>query len=154
MTMAAALTVSALAVLTVVGGLLLIPVSNGIHLGLVMTVVSLLVIGLAFLGVRAMAAAGHDPARRLGPAVADLSDRGFGFDAVYVAAGRAVIAVARLVVRLDRDVVDAYPRGAASLTGIAGRLGEKAHRAAPSAGLLAVVVGVVLIAVAGVTVWH
>ncbi len=153
-TMAAALTVSALAVLTVVGGLLLIPVSNGIHLGLVMTVVSLLVIGLAFLGVRAMAAAGHDPARRLGPAVADLSDRGFGFDAVYVAAGRAVIAVARLVVRLDRDVVDAYPRGAASLTGIAGRLGEKAHRAAPSAGLLAVVVGVVLIAVAGVTVWH
>jgi NADH-quinone oxidoreductase subunit L len=58
------------------------------------------------------------------------------------------------VVRLDRDVVDAYPRGAASLTGIAGRLGEKAHRAAPSAGLLAVVVGVVLIAVAGVTVWH
>ena len=153
-TMAAALTVSALAVLTVVGGLLLIPVSNGIHLGLVMTVVSLLVIGLAFLGVRAMATAGHDPARRLGPAVADLSDRGFGFDAVYVAAGRAVIAVARLVVRLDRDVVDAYPRGAASLTGIAGRLGEKAHRAAPSAGLLAVVVGVVLIAVAGVTVWH
>jgi NADH-quinone oxidoreductase subunit L len=153
-TMAAALTVSALAVLTVVGGLLLIPVSNGIHLGLVMTVISLLVIGLAFLGVRAMAAAGHDPARRLGPAVADLSDRGFGFDAVYVAAGRAVIAVARLVVRLDRDVVDAYPRGAASLTGIAGRVGEKAHRAAPSTGLLAVVVGVVLIAVAGVTVWH
>ena len=121
---------SALAVLTVVGGLLLIPVSGGIHLGLVMTVVSLVVIGLAFLGVRSMATAGHDPARRLGPAAADLSDRGFGFDSVYVAVGRAVIAVARLVVRLDRDVVDAYPRGAASLTGIAGRLGEKAHRGA------------------------
>ena len=153
-TMVAALTVSALAVLTVVGGLLLIPVSGGIHLGLVMTVVSLLVIGLAFLGVRAMATAGHDPAARLGPATADLSDRGFGFDAVYVAVGRAVTAAARLVVRLDRDVVDAYPRGAASLTGIAGRLGERAHRAAPSAGLVAVVVGVVLVAVAGVTVWH
>ncbi len=153
-TMVAALTVSALAVLTVVGGLLLIPVSGGIHLGLVMTVVSLLVIGLAFLGVRAMATAGHDPAARLGPATADLSDRGFGFDSVYVAVGRAVTAAARLVVRLDRDVVDAYPRGAASLTGIAGRLGERAHRAAPSAGLVAVVVGVVLVAVAGVTVWH
>jgi NADH-quinone oxidoreductase subunit L len=153
-TMAAALTVSALAVLTVVGGLFLIPVSGGIHLGLVMTVVSLLVIGLAFLGVRAMATAGHDPAARLGPATADLSDRGFGFDAVYVAVGRAVTAAARLVVRLDRDVVDAYPRGAASLTGIAGRLGERAHRAAPSAGLVAVVVGVVLVAAAGVTVWH
>ena len=65
-----------------------------------------------------------------------------------------MIAVARLVVRLDRDVVDAYPRGAASLTGIAGRAGEKAHRRRSSAGLLAVVVGVVLVAVAGVTVWH
>ena len=154
-TMAAALTVSALAVLDRTSAdCCSIPVSNGIHLGLVMTGGLPLVIGLAFLGVRAMATAGHDPARRLGPAVADLRDRGFGFDAVYVAAGRAVIAVARLVVRLDRDVVDAYPRGAASLTGIAGRLGEKAHRAAPSAGLLAVVIGVVLIAVAGVTVWH
>jgi NADH-quinone oxidoreductase subunit L len=111
-------------------------------------------IALAFLGVRAMASTGQDPANRLGPAVVEQSDRGFGFDAVYVAVGRAVIAVARLVVRLDRDVVDAYPRGAASLTGIAGRVGERAHRAAPSAGLLAVVVGVVLIAVAGVTVWH
>ncbi|MEP6649472.1 MAG: NADH-quinone oxidoreductase subunit L [Lapillicoccus sp.] len=153
-TMVAALTVLVLALLTLVGGLLLIPVSQGIHLGLVMTVVSLLVTGLAFVGVRAMATAGHDPARRLGPAFADLSDRGFRFDAVYVAVGRAVTAVARLVVRLDRDVVDAYPRGAAALTGIAGRVGEKAHRAAPSAGLLAVVVGVVLVAVAGVTVWH
>jgi NADH-quinone oxidoreductase subunit L len=152
-TMAAALTVSALAVLTVVGGLLLVPI-GGIHMGLVMTLVSLIVIGLAFLGVRAMATAGYDPARRLGPDVADLSDRGFGFDAVYVAVGRAVTALARLVVRLDRDVVDAYPRGAASLTGIAGRIGEKAHRAAPSTGLVAVVVGVVLVAVAGVTVWH
>jgi NADH-quinone oxidoreductase subunit L len=100
-----------------------------------------------------MAPAGHDPARRLGPAAADLSNRGFGFDAVYVAVGRAVTAVAMLVVRLDRDVVDAYPRGTASLTGIAGRLGERAHRATPSVGLVAVVVGVVLVAVAGVTVW-
>ena len=152
-TMAAALTVSALAVLTVVGGVLLVPI-GGIHLGIVMTVVSLVVIGLAFLGVRAMATAGQDPADRLGPAVVEQSDRGFGFDAVYVAVGRAVNALARLVVRLDRDVVDAYPRGAAALTGIAGRVGEKAHRAAPSTGLVAVVVGVVLVAVAGVTVWR
>jgi NADH-quinone oxidoreductase subunit L len=101
-----------------------------------------------------MGAAGHDPAARLGPTVADLSDRGFGFDRVYVAVGRAVTALAGLVVRLDRDVVDAYPRGTASLTGIAGRAGEKAHRGAPSAGLLAVVLGVVLVAVAGVTVWR
>jgi hypothetical protein len=37
---------------------------------------------------------------------------------------------------------------------MAGRVGEKAHRGAPSTGLVAVVVGVVLVAVAGVTVWH
>jgi NADH-quinone oxidoreductase subunit L len=153
-TMAAALTVSVLAVLTAVGGLLLVPIGTGVRVGLVMALISLVVIGLVFLGVRVMGPAGHDPAARLGPAAADLSDRGFGFDAVYVAVGRAVTAVARLVVRLDRDVVDAYPRGTASLTGIVGRAGEKAHRGVPSLGLLAVVLGVVLVAVAGVTVWR
>ena len=153
-TMAAALSVSVLAVLTVVGGLLLVPLGRGVRVGLLMAVVSLVVIGLVFLGVRFLGAAGDDPAARLGPVAVDLSDRGFGFDAVYVAVGRAVTSLARLVVRLDRDVVDAYPRGTAALTGIAGRAGEKAHRGVPSAGLLAVVLGVVLVAVAGVTVWR
>ena len=151
-TMAAAVTVCVLALLTIVGALLLLPLS-GIHVGLVLTMVSVLLVALVFFGLRALAFDGRDPAARLGPAFVDLSDRGFGFDRVYVAAGTAVTALARLVVRLDRDVVDAYPRSAAALTGLAGRASERAHRGAPSVGLLAVVVGVVLVAVAGVTVW-
>ena len=55
---------------------------------------------------------------------------------------------------IDRDVVDAYPRGAASLAGMAGRAGDRAHRGTPSTGLLAVVVGVVVLAVVGVTAWR
>ncbi|MDQ6715319.1 MAG: NADH-quinone oxidoreductase subunit L [Actinomycetota bacterium] len=153
-TVAAAVTVCVLAVLTVVGGLLLVPIGRGIHIGFGLAVVSVVLVVAVFFGVRALAAGGRDPAARLGPAIGDLSDRGFRVDAAYVGLGRVVTAVARLVVRLDRHVVDAYPRGAASVTSLAGRAGERAHRGTPSAGLLAVVVGVVLVAVAGVTVWH
>jgi NADH-quinone oxidoreductase subunit L len=152
-TLGAAVTVAVLAVLTVVGGVLLVPL-GGPHVGIVLAVLSVLVVAAVFLGVRGLAAGGRDPADRLGAAVADRSDRGFGVDRLYVGLGRAVLAVARLVVRLDRDVVDAYPRGAAALTGLAGRAGDRAHRATPSAGLLAVVVGVVAVAVAGVTAWR
>ncbi|MGI8679785.1 MAG: hypothetical protein ACR2LX_14115, partial [Jatrophihabitans sp.] len=148
-TVAAAVTVCVLAVLTVVGGLLLVPIGRGIHIGFGLAVVSVVLVVAVFFGVRALAAGGRDPAARLGPAIGDLSDRGFRVDAAYVGLGRVVTAVTRLVMRLDRHVVDAYPRGAASVTSLAGRAGERAHRGTPSAGLLAVVVGVVLVAVAG-----
>ena len=151
---AAAITVSVLALLTVVGPVFLFPLAGGIHLGLVLTVLSLALVVLAFLAVRVSATRGADPAVRLGPRWQERSDRGFGVDTAYVAVARAVLTLARLVVTLDRDVVDAYPRGAAGVAGLLGRAGERAHRGAPSAGLVALVVGVVGLAVAGVTVWH
>lgn len=151
---AAALTVSALAALVVVGALLLIPIEPGISLSLVTVVLSLVMIAAAFFAVRAMSSQGRDPAARLGRTVLEDADRGFGMDAVYVVVARAVTTVARGVAFLDREVVDAYPRAAASLTGMGGRLGQRIHRGNPSAGLLAVVVGVVLVAVGGVTVWR
>ncbi len=152
-TIGAALTVSTLAVLTVVGGLLLVPL-GGLHVGVVLAVISVLLIAGAFFGTRALARDGRDPAARLGASVLEQSDRGFGVDRLYVMVGTAVVAVARLVVRLDRDVVDGYPRGAASVAGLAGRASSRAHRSAPSAGLVAVVAGVVAVAVAGVTAWR
>ncbi|MEP6630042.1 MAG: NADH-quinone oxidoreductase subunit L [Lapillicoccus sp.] len=152
-TIGAAITVSVLALLTVVGALLLVPL-GGIHVGAVLAVTSVVLVVGVFLGVRALARQGRDPAQGLGPRAAELSGRGFGVDRLYVGVGRSVVAVARLVVRLDRDVVDAYPRGAASLAGLAGRAGHRTHRAAPSSGLVAVVVGVVAVAVAGVTAWR
>jgi NADH-quinone oxidoreductase subunit L len=80
--------------------------------------------------------------------------RGFGVDTAYVGIGRAVTAVARVVVALDRDVVDAYPRATAVVARSAGRAGERAHRGVPSLSLLSLLVGVVLVAILGVTAWR
>ena len=96
---------------------------------------------------------GADPAVRLGARWQERSDRGFGVDTAYAAVGRGVVSVARVVVTLDRDVVDAYPRGAGAVAGLLGRAGERAHRGVPSTGLVALVVGFVALAVAGVMVW-
>ena len=147
-------TVSVLAVLTVLGAVFLVPLTGSLHVGLPIALVTLVAVALTFVIVRAAARDAADPASRLGSRWQVGSDRGFGADRAYVAVGRAVLALARLVVTLDRDVVDAYPRGAAGLTGMIGRAGERAHRATPSAGLVAVVVGVVAVAVLGVTAWH
>ncbi len=80
--------------------------------------------------------------------------RGFGADTAYVGFARGVVALARLVVVLDRDVVDAYPRAAAAATRALGRAGEYSHRAVPSRALIGLVTGVVLVAVLGVTAWR
>jgi len=151
---AAAVTVSGLALLTVVGAVFLLPVTGGLHVSVGLTVVSLALVGLALLAVRSATSGATDPATRLGPRWQERSDRGFGADTAYLGVARAVLAVARLVVVLDRDVVDAYPRGAAGVTALLGRAGERTHRGAPSAGLVALVIGVVGLAVVGVTVWH
>ncbi len=153
-TRAAVITVSTLAVFTVIGGLLLLPIAGTVHVDPAMAAVTVVAVIVTFVLVRWGSAPGGDPAARLGARWQGRSDRGFGVDRAYVGFGRAVLLVARLVVTLDRDVVDAYPRGAAAVTGLLGRAGERAHRGTPSAGLVAVVVGVVLVAIAGVTVWH
>ena len=153
-TLSAALAVSGLAILTVAGTLGLIAFPQGPHLGLLLALVSVVLIAGAAALVRARAAGGVDPADALGAAARLWADRGFGVDTAYVGVGRAVVALARVVARLDRDVVDAYPRAAARLTLQLGAAGDRVHRGAPSTGLVAVVVGVVLLGVAGVTVWR
>ena len=151
---AAAITVSALAVLTVVGTSFLPALPGGIHLGVLLAILSVVVVVLTALAVRAAAVDGADPAARLGGWWQERSDRGLGVDTAYAAFGRGVVSVARVVVTLDRDVVDAYPRGAGAVAGLLGRASERAHRGVPSTGLVALVVGVVALALAGVTVWH
>jgi NADH-quinone oxidoreductase subunit L len=86
--------------------------------------------------------------------VRDAAVRGFGADTAYVGVGRAVTAVARLVVALDRDVVDAYPRATVVAARGLGRAGERSHRGVPSLSLVSLLVGVVVIAVLGVTAWR
>ncbi|KQZ89284.1 hypothetical protein ASD62_08165 [Phycicoccus sp. Root563] len=149
--------VAVLAVLTVLGGIVvftpLIDLEG--HLGWFVALLSLLLIAGAALGVRRVTAsrygAGEDPARLVG-ARQPAFDGGFGVDRLYVVlVARPVLATARLVVFLDREVVDAYVRGAAVGARLAGRGGDRAHRAERAAtGLAWVVAGAVTVALAGV----
>ena len=154
-TFPAALVVSALAVLTVVGTFLLLGLSNAVHVGLLTAFVSVVLVVAAAGVVVALGRMGRaDPADRLPLRVRELAVAGFGIDRAYVAVANAVTAVARLVVVLDRDVVDAYPRASAVTTRALGRLGERAHRGVPATALLGLIAGAVLVAVLGVTQWR
>jgi NADH-quinone oxidoreductase subunit L len=145
-----------LAALTLVGGLVLFTplLELESHIGWLMGMVTvLMVLGVA-VAVRG-GTHGRDPAHRLlGERVA-LFDNGFGADRLYVAVvARPVLALARLVVFLDRDVIDAYVRGAAAAVTLSGRGGSRAHAAERAAtSLVWVVTGVLAAALAGVALW-
>jgi NADH-quinone oxidoreductase subunit L len=122
-----------------------------------MALVSVLLILGAGLAVRAVStrADGADPAVALvGPRMPRF-DSGFGADRVYVrVVAVPVLALARLVVFLDRDVIDAYVRGSAATALLTGRGGQRVHRAERSStSLVWVVAGVVAVALAGVALW-
>jgi NADH-quinone oxidoreductase subunit L len=148
--------VSVLAVLTVFGGLVVFTPWLGLegHLSWWMALLTVLLVVGAALAVRGVARGG-DPAVRLVGARMPQFDSGFGADALYVrAVARPVLALARLVVFLDRDVIDAYVRGSAATALLSGRGGARVHRAERSAtSLVWVVLGVVAVAAAGVTLW-
>ncbi|MGW5240828.1 NADH-quinone oxidoreductase subunit 5 family protein [Monashia sp. NPDC004114] len=154
-TLPAAIVVAALAALCVVGTLFLTGLRGGIHIGLLSALLSvLLIVGAAYAVWTVSHRGRRDAVEPVPVRVRDAAVRGFGVDTAYVAVGRAVTAVARLVVVLDRDVVDAYPRAAAAVTRAAGRAGQRSHRAVPSLSLVALLTGVVVVAVLGVAAWR
>jgi NADH-quinone oxidoreductase subunit L len=154
-TLSAALVVSVLAALTVVGTLFLASLRGGVHVGLLSALLSLLLLAGGAYAVWSLSERGRvDVADRIPGRVREPAVRGFGVDTAYVAVGRAVTTVARLVVALDRDVVDAYPRATAVVARAAGRAGERGHRGVPSLSLLSLLVGVVVVAILGVTAWR
>jgi NADH-quinone oxidoreductase subunit L len=148
--------VTVLVVLTVVGGLVVFTpwIHVGNHINWFTALLSVLLIVGAGLGVRAVAQGG-DPAVRLIGARMPSFDAGLGADGVYVAAvARPVLALARLVVFLDREVIDASVRGAALAARLGGSRGDRAHSTERAAsGLAWVVAGAVVIALAGVALW-
>ncbi|MDN5794625.1 MAG: NADH-quinone oxidoreductase subunit L [Intrasporangium sp.] len=147
--------VAALAAGSVLGTLLLLTLPGSIHVGWLSAVVSVLLIAGAAWAVWVVARRGQrDAADVLPQPVRAAAVAGLGADTAYAAFGRAVVATARLVVFLDRDVLDAYPRAFAATTRAVGRAGQRTHRAVPSLGLIGVVAGVVVVAVLGVTVWR
>jgi NADH-quinone oxidoreductase subunit L len=153
-TLSAALAVATLAALTVFGTLLLLSLTGALQPGVLSTLLSLLLVVGAAYAVWTLSDRGRrDVADRVPGHVRDGAVRGFGADTAYVGVGRAVTA-ARLVVALDRDVVDAYPRATVVAARGLGRAGERTHRGVPSLSLVALLGGVVLIAVLGVTAWR
>jgi NADH-quinone oxidoreductase subunit L len=148
--------VTVLAILTVTGGLVVFTplLDLGGHIGWLVALLSILLIVGAGLAVRSLAD-GADPAVRIVGARIPSFDNGFGVDRLYVDwVARPVVALAHLVVFLDREVVDAYVRGAAAATRLGGTGGQRAHRAERAAsGLAWVVAGVVAVALAGVALW-
>jgi NADH-quinone oxidoreductase subunit L len=156
--------ITTLTVLTVVGGLVVFTplLRLGGQVGWWMALLSVLLIAGAAVAVRSVSRVGvgdatesADPAVRLVGARMALFDNGFGVDRLYlVAVARPVLTLARLVVFLDREVVDAYVRGAALTATMSGRGGQRVHRAERAAsGLAWVVAGVVAVALAGVALW-
>jgi NADH-quinone oxidoreductase subunit L len=151
------------AVVAVIGGLLGLTVLGGLaartglldlkeHVTTLMTLSTLALIGVGAFVAYALAGGTGDPAQRvLGRRMARF-DAGFGADAVYrVLVATPVLRLARLVAFLDTEVIDAYVRGGAAATRLAGRLGVRAHsRERAATGLVWVVVGVAALAVIGV----
>jgi NADH-quinone oxidoreductase subunit L len=144
-----------LGALTVLGGLIVFtPLLDLVgHIAWWMALVTVLLIVGAALAVRAVARGG-DPAVRVVGRRMPLFDNGFGADRVYVrAVAVPVLALARLVVFLDRDVVDAYVRGSAAAALLSGRGGARVHASERSStSLVWVVAGVVAVATA-VVLW-
>ncbi|WP_153396852.1 NADH-quinone oxidoreductase subunit 5 family protein [Ornithinicoccus halotolerans] len=147
--------VTALSVLTVLGGLLaLTPV---LQVELVVNVpllaVSLLLMALAALVVWALGRGvrTRDAAARLPHPVVLAAERGLGFGRVYTTAVAVpVLAAARAVRWLDREVLDGYVRGLGHLARGLGAAGAWGHRGAPGPAMLAVLAGAVLVAAVGV----
>lgn len=152
------LSVSVLKWLTVVGGLVILTpfVTVDWHVNPWLVGCSLLLMAGAAFGVRAVSpqAVESDAMRRAGARVRSAFDRGWGADTAYLAlVARPVLGLARWVVALDRDVIDAYVRGSAAATKVAGALGEQTHRRRPSTNLVWVLVGVLGVAAVGVRLW-
>ncbi|SDP73099.1 NADH-quinone oxidoreductase subunit L [Pedococcus dokdonensis] len=148
--------VMVLAFLTVVGGLVVFTplLDVGGRIGWLVAVLSILLIVGAGLAVRSVAQ-GEDAAARVVGQRMPAFDAGLGVDRLYVSlVAQPVLALARLVVFLDREVVDAYVRGAATAARLGGTGGQRVHRSEVAAsGLAWVVAGVVAVALAGVALW-
>ena len=144
-----------LVALSVLGGLItLTPAFDLPPMSLLWVAVTLLVVAVG-VGLTQRAGFDRDPAEVFAARFIPMADAGLGVDSLYrrlVAA--PVLALARLVAFLDREVVDAYVRGVAVSARVGGWLGERAHRGErPASGIALVVGGVLVLAATGVIAW-
>jgi len=149
--------IGALAFLSVVGGLIIFTPLVGVepHLVWGLAATSLLLILVAWLSVRRMAAmnSSGDAADFLGARRIALFDKGFGVDGIYVAIVSPVVRLARIVVKADRELIDATVRSTVVATRWAGVASERAHTRKPSEYLVWLLLGLLAVGVSGVTLW-
>lgn len=149
--------IGVLAFLTVVGGLIiftpLLPVQP--HIVWYLATTSLLLILAAWVVVGRMASmnVSGDAADLLGARRMALFDKGFGADGIYVAVVSPMFMLARIVVKADRNIIDAYVRGTVVATRWTGIASERYHTRKPSTYLVWVFVGLLAVGVSGVTLW-
>jgi NADH-quinone oxidoreductase subunit L len=153
----ARLSIGALAFLTVVGGLIIFTplVAVEPHLVWYLATTSVLLVLAAWFIVRRMAAmnVSGDAADLLGSRRMALFDKGFGVDGIYVAVVSPVVKLAWIVVKADREIIDAYVRGSVVVTRWIGVEGERVHTRKPSSYLVWLLLGLLAVGVSGVTLW-
>jgi NADH-quinone oxidoreductase subunit L len=146
---------SGLVLLSVLGGLVLLTDAFAVgEFSLTWVVITTLAVLVGVL-VALRGGFDRDPADVLVPRFIPLADRGLGADAAYRRlVADPVLALARLVSFLDTEVVDAYVRGTAVATRVAGRAGARAHRGErPGSAVGLVLAALVLLGLAGVLAW-
>lgn len=147
-----------LTVLTVVGGLVLLTGLFDIHGASMVWMLLTLMLILVGGGVTYLARGSGDPRDSFvrTPRQRAMADVGLGFDTAYrKVVATPVLALARVVAFLDREVVDGYVRGAAASATIAGWVTERGHRReAPSAGVGLVALGLIVAAGTAVLTWR
>jgi NADH-quinone oxidoreductase subunit L len=100
----------------------------------------------------------RDPADVLARRLVPHADRGLGADALYLrVVARPVLRLARVATYLDTEVIDAYVRGTAVATRVAGWTGGRLHRGERPSAAVGLVLGGVVVAAAlalmGVAAW-
>ncbi|MFN8030905.1 MAG: NADH-quinone oxidoreductase subunit L [Dermatophilaceae bacterium] len=118
-----------------------------LHLGLLVLSIGLILVGV-LVGWYLRPDDAKPPTRLMA-----MADKGFGADTAYVTlVAKPVLALARAVAFVDREIVDLYVRGAGSGTPVLAALAGRAHRRERVAtNLVWVLLG--LLAVAGVALW-
>jgi NADH-quinone oxidoreductase subunit L len=148
-----------LAVLAVVGGLVLLTPWLRLpgHVSWWTVLLSLLLVAGAASAVWVSTRGATDPALLAAARLRPVSSRArpLAADHLYlVVVARPVLALARFVTVLDRDVIDAYVRGAALSARLLGRGGQRVHAAERAAsGVVWVAVGVLVVAATGAALW-
>ena len=146
-----------LALLAVVGGLVVITPLLDLdwaHPAWALVAATLLLMAAVamFVRVQSLGTPYGDAAQRLPLTLRSAADRGLGVDGVYVALTRPVLGLARLVAGGERSLetgVHSTARGARGLAGAGARL----QNGTPTAGLIAVALGVVAVGLIGISLW-